>query len=295
MTPRSIPEQVAEQVGAAIIEGRHRAGERLTETELAQTYGVSRGPIREALRILERRHLIELQPRRGAWVRAVSLNSIADLFNVRMALSALAARLMAQLRAESFLQTLGRRVDELEAMARRGDADPLAFAYTVTRAIRTIARGSGNELLVEMMVNLANQTVWTTIWKTPLDYLGAQRRRESAARMKQVRDAIAAGDGEAAERLLRGFLEDDRDQAIRVLGRLRGETVDAHRLLHTQARADAGAAKRRKAADRVAVAPPERRTTKTAKRGAARGHVARTGPAAPTPADAGARRRSRTG
>lgn len=232
--PRSIPEQIAEQVGAAIIEGRHRAGERLTETELAQAYGVSRGPIREALRILERRHLIELQPRRGAWVRAVSLNSIADLFNARMALSALAAQLMARVRPESYLQTLGRRIEELGQMAGRRDADPLAFAYTVTRAIRTIARGSGNELLVDLMANLANQTVWTTIWKTPLDYLTATRRRESARRMAEVHDAIARGDGDAAERALRSFLEDDRDQAIRVLAGLRGETVDAYRLLHTR-------------------------------------------------------------
>jgi DNA-binding GntR family transcriptional regulator len=230
--PRSIPEQVAEQIGAAIIDGRHRPGDRLIETELAAGFGVSRGPIREALRILERRHLIEIQPRRGAYVRAVSLNSIADLFNARMALSGLAAQLMAQLRPLGYLETLRRRIEELRAMASRRDADPLAFAYVVTRAVRAIVRGSDNALLVDLMGNLADQTVWTTIWKTPLDYLTASSRRESVRRLALVLEAIEAGDGASAERELRSFLEDDRDHAIRVLGRLRGEKVDGFRLLH---------------------------------------------------------------
>ena len=242
--PRSIPEQIAEQIGASIIDGRHRPGERLIETELAASYGVSRGPVREALRILERRHLIEIQPRRGAYVRAVSLNSIADLFNTRMALSGLAAQLMAQLRPAGYLETLRRRIDELRAMAAQRDADPLAFAYVVTRAIRTIARGSDNALLVDVLANLASQTVWTTIWKTPLDYLTVRTRQESVRRLAAVLAAIEAGDGATAERLLRSFLEDDRDHAIRVLATLRGETVDAFRLLHAHSEGPVSAAAR---------------------------------------------------
>nr|WP_281381678.1 FCD domain-containing protein [Quisquiliibacterium transsilvanicum] len=160
------------------------------------------------------------------------MNSIADLFNARMALSGLAAQLMAQLRPAGWLETLRRRIDELRAMASRRDVDPLDFAYVVTRAVRTIARGSDNALVVDVMANLADQTVWTTIWKTPLDYLTASSRRESVRRLALVLEAIEAGDGTSAERELRSFLEDDRDHAIRVLGRLRGEKVDGFRLLH---------------------------------------------------------------
>ena len=99
--PRTIPEQVAEELGAEIIAGRRKAGERLVELDLAQDFGVSRGPIREAIRILERRRLVELLPRRGAYVRPLSLKSIADLFNVRTALSTLAVRTMATSPIES--------------------------------------------------------------------------------------------------------------------------------------------------------------------------------------------------
>ena len=68
--PRTLPDQVAEELGAEIVSGRRKAGERLVELDLARDFGVSRGPIREAIRILERRRLVELRPRRGAyWIQ----------------------------------------------------------------------------------------------------------------------------------------------------------------------------------------------------------------------------------
>lgn len=231
--PRSIPEQIAEDIGSAIIGGRHTVGERLIETELAARFGVSRGPIREALRILERRRLIDLIPRRGAYVREVSLNSIADLFNTRLALTSSAARIMALLRPPTHLATLRQRVDELQVLAKDGDTPPLTFAYAVTRSVRAIARGSGNEMLNDVISDLANQTVWTTIWKSPLDYRTPTSRRRTATRMKQVLDAIERSAGDEAERLLRDMLEQDRDQAIRQLARMRGETCEPHRMLRT--------------------------------------------------------------
>ena len=108
-SPRTIPEQLAEELGADIVAGRRKAGERLIELDLAQNFGVSRGPVREALRILERRRMVDLLPRRGAYVRPLSLKSIADLFNVRLALSLLAARTMATAPVESYVETLARR------------------------------------------------------------------------------------------------------------------------------------------------------------------------------------------
>lgn len=231
--PRSIPEQIAEDIGSAIIGGSHAVGERLIETELATRFGVSRGPIREALRILERRRLVDLIPRRGAYVREISLNSIADLFNTRLALTTSAARIMALLRPPTYVDTLRQRVDELKRLAQDPATTPMAFAYVVTRAVRTIARGSGNELLNEVISDLANQTVWTTIWKSPLDYLTQASRRRAAQRMADVLGAIERGSSEEAERLLRDMLEQDRDQAIRQLARMRGETCDPHRTLRT--------------------------------------------------------------
>ena len=222
--PRTLPDQVAEELGAEIVSGRRKAGDRLVELDLARDFGVSRGPIREAIRILERRRLVDVRPRRGAYIRPLSLKSVADLFNVRAALSILAVRTMATSPVESFVDTLERRCDELKAMV--DVDDPVAFAYITTRAVKTISRGSGNELLVELLTDLANQTVWETIWKTPLDYQTRDIRHMSSELMAATLKAIRQRKPNAAVTHLGQLLEGDRDRALATLSLLRGESFD---------------------------------------------------------------------
>src|SRR4051812_5955085 len=222
--PRTLPDQVAQELGAEIVSGRRKAGERLVELDLARDFGVSRGPIREAIRILERRRLVDVFPRRGAYIRPLSLKSVADLFNVRTALSMLAVRTMATAPLESFIDTLARRCDELKTMVEIDD--PMSFARTTTRAVKTIARGSGNDLLVELLTDLANQTVWETIWKTPLDYQTREIRQLSADLMASTLKAIRQRKPNAAVTHLGQLLESDRDRALSTLSRIRGETLD---------------------------------------------------------------------
>ncbi len=228
--PRTLPDQVAEELGAEIVAGRRKAGERLVELDLARDFGVSRGPIREAIRILERRRLVEVRPRRGAYIKPLSLKSVADLFNVRTALSMLAVRTMATTPIESYIDTLARRNDELKSLIEVDD--PIAFARTMTRAVKTIARGSGNELLVELLTDLANHTVWTTIWKTPLDYQTSELRRMSADLIAATLKAIRQRRPNAAVTNLRQLLDGDRDRALTTLSRLRGENLDLNALSH---------------------------------------------------------------
>jgi DNA-binding GntR family transcriptional regulator len=222
--PRTLPDQVAEQLGSEIVAGRRKSGERLVELDLARNFGVSRGPIREAIRILERRRLVEVRPRRGAYVRPLSLKSVADLFNVRCTLSLLAVRTMAIQPIESYVDTLARRCAELEAMV--DVDDPGGFALIVTRAVKTIARGSGNELLVELLTDLANQTVWTTIWTAPLDYLTRDIRRASADGLAATLGAIRSRNPEAAVASLGQLLERDRDRALDSLSKMRSNAFD---------------------------------------------------------------------
>lgn len=226
--PRTLPDQVAEQLGVEIVSGRRKAGERLVELDLARDFGVSRGPIREAIRILERRRLVELRPRRGAYVKPLSLKSVADLFNVRTALSMLSVRTMATSPIESYVETLARRCSEMNELIPVDD--PVRFARITTRAVKTIARGSGNELLVELLTDLATHTVWSTMWQAPLDYLTRDVRQTSADLMAATLKAIRLRRPNAAETHLRQLLETDRDRALTSLSRLRGETLNLHAL-----------------------------------------------------------------
>jgi len=82
----SLADEVAKQLFAAIVAGRIRLGERLSEAAIARELGISRGPIREAQRLLERRGLLVFKPRHGFFVREMTPAQIADLFGLRRVL-----------------------------------------------------------------------------------------------------------------------------------------------------------------------------------------------------------------
>ena len=94
-TPVTITERLYRQLGKAIVEGEIQAGSKLSEPELALRYGVSRGPLREAIRRLEAVNLVELKPNVGARVVSLSLEQLLDVYLVREALEGMAARLAA--------------------------------------------------------------------------------------------------------------------------------------------------------------------------------------------------------
>ena len=223
--PRTIPEQIADEVGLSIVEGQYPDGSRLTEQELASRFGVSRGPVRDALRLLVRRGLLESLPRRGNYVKGVSLNRIADLFNIRVALASYGARAMALSPVTSYLDTLERRLVDLERLAPLPETGTVPFAYVSTQAIAAVTKGCGNEMLASLMTDLANLSAWNVIWKHPLDYRDVERRQQVCEQFRAMQRAIVAHDPDLAERRTRSLLEDIRDHAIATLRALRGEEV----------------------------------------------------------------------
>jgi DNA-binding GntR family transcriptional regulator len=87
---------IVEKLHEDILAGRLPQGWRLVEWELTSRFGVSRGPVREALRRLAAEGLIEHSPHRGAWVRRLTAREIRELFQIRVEMESLAARLAAE-------------------------------------------------------------------------------------------------------------------------------------------------------------------------------------------------------
>lgn len=94
--PASLPDAISEHLGKAIAEGEFKPGQRLVETQLCAEFGVSRTPMREALRMLAAEGLVDISSRRGARVAELTKASVADVFLVRSALEGLAAELAAK-------------------------------------------------------------------------------------------------------------------------------------------------------------------------------------------------------
>ncbi len=230
---RTIPEQIADHVGIAILNGEYRGGERIAEQEVANLYGVSRGPVREAIRALEKRGLVELFPRRGAYVVDITIDAIADVFNIRAALMGLAARCFAaRADADSAAAEMKTHADGLHTVAELADANPVAFALAVGRTGGAMYKACGNAGLVRLLGQQNRGSLWGLIWRErPLDFLTPQRRAETAQQWSSLQQAIAVHDGAAAERMARRALFDSRDHALRSLAVLRGDPVDPSKLL----------------------------------------------------------------
>ena len=132
-----------------IATGQLQPGERLDEVSLANRFGVSRTPIREALRTLASSGLVEIRPRRGAAVASFSLAALSEMFEAMAELEALCARLAARRMTEEERDALAAAHEACVAAARSGDADQYYFANV--RFHELIYEGSHNGYLAEQV------------------------------------------------------------------------------------------------------------------------------------------------
>lgn len=232
---RTLPEQIAEQLGMAIVEGVYAQGERIVEQKLSDDYGVSRGPVRDALKALETRGLVRIYPRRGAYAVPLSLDLLADMFNIRARLLGLAACYLARSRPPAGLAELQARTDALAASVDDPAVDAMEFAMDNGRLGATLYRHCGSDYLAAFLRDQGDRSIWGLIWRQrPLDFTTSKRRRESAEMWIEVNRAIRAGEETAAERAVHAIMYSSRDQVIATLSQARSEQVSTTKLLRPQ-------------------------------------------------------------
>jgi DNA-binding GntR family transcriptional regulator len=227
---KSLPEQIADDLGAAIARQDFAGGERLLEVAIAQRYGVSRGPAREALRLLASRGLAVLYPRRGAFVVEVSLESLIDLFNTRGELMGLATRHFAESAQDEARGELKAAVLELVKVSKVAETDSLGFTAVTSRISGLISGNCGSEWLGRLVEYQNDSSAWRSLWQSGrIDFETQERRREAATDYKKMADAIEARDGAAAEVGMRHLVKRAKESAIAALSRVRGEPAPAPR------------------------------------------------------------------
>jgi DNA-binding GntR family transcriptional regulator len=187
---RTLREIVADEVRAMILRGELKPGERLFEDRLAEQLGVSRNPVREAIRALEGTGLVEVIPRRGAYVSQFDLEQVRHLLELRAVIEAYAAELAARRRTDDDLAELDRCIVEGR---KASDAGDLVAAAASHRAFHlAIERAAGNPYLESVVGPLRHQT--EMVFSVLLESRGPLGWNEH----EHIRDAIAAGDVQAA-------------------------------------------------------------------------------------------------
>ncbi|NND18282.1 MAG: GntR family transcriptional regulator [Silicimonas sp.] len=198
----------------AIDIGTYRPGDRLVESELADRFGVSRTPIREALQRLETQSLLA-RDGRSLVVASLDHNQMAELYIVRSELEGLAARLAARHATEEEVRLLAEMVEDDKALV----GDPAALARTNRRFHRQVHLASHNRYLVQQL-----DLVYRSMALMATTSLAAKGRSEVAlAEHRKIVEAIAEGNGAAASEALRAHisrafearLRQDADDAAR--------------------------------------------------------------------------------
>jgi DNA-binding GntR family transcriptional regulator len=224
----TLPQQIADHLGHRIMTGELVPGSRLKEEEFAELYDVSRGPIREAFRLLERRGFVKIVPRHGARVGVFDPADLASIFSVRAVLFGLAARQATERSDPELFEQLTPQVTRLRQSAETMEPSPREHAAIAGENQHLIARFSGNRPLVKMLEELSSRALWRMAWRdTPLDFMTRARRQQSARRWSELLKAMKAGDAGEAERIARGLLEASRDHMIAAMAGRRAVSVAA--------------------------------------------------------------------
>lgn len=202
----TLPIQIANQIGSAIVEEQFAPGQRIRETELAQMFNVSRATIRDALRILENRGLIRIQPQRGAQVTFLSAAELENLFDIRMVLLALAAKRAAERYQETDRRSLQTALSQLRQEVDR----PAAYARASSVMVSEIARLSKNEQLMEMIESFAQR-----IGRYVRHGLSSPKRcKQSLRTWKTLLKAIEENNEGEAERIQRRLAIENKEAAM---------------------------------------------------------------------------------
>jgi DNA-binding GntR family transcriptional regulator len=206
----NLSEQIADYLGTLIIKRELKPGERIKEAKLAQELGVSRGPVREALHILESKRLVEILPRRGARVTQMSPAYAEWLYDIIVELYGLAARKAAENRTSKDLVQMRQALKRIKDCAERGDVP--GYYDAIFRLALAGERAARNPLLEQMLSDL--EPVTRRVQYASLRYRAEDIKKSVIFFEKFVRFAEAK-DGEKACQIIRAYTENERELALK--------------------------------------------------------------------------------
>lgn len=192
---------VFENLREAILEGRLEPGQRLMEVQLADQLGVSRTPVREAIRKLELEGLVVMLPRKGAYVANMSLKDIIDVLEIRASLEGLAAYLAAERISDEDIKKLYKISEEFEQSTI--DADIETLLKKDVEFHECIFKATNNKKLHQVINSL-----WEQVYRFRVTYVSDyDASLKIVEEHKFMVDAIAKGDGELAKKYATEHIE----------------------------------------------------------------------------------------
>jgi DNA-binding GntR family transcriptional regulator len=206
--PGSLAGRVERAIAQWIFSGELTAGQKLTEQEVAQRLGVSRGPVREAFRALADVGLLQIEQNRGACVRKIDFEEAVEIHDVYSALEELAARSAARQLSSAQIEQLKSLVESMDDAT---DAEDLDRYYALNLSFHQgLVEGSGNRRLLSIYSRLLNEL---HLFRRFGLMQGGQMQRSNQEH-RQILERIAAGDPEGAAEAMRRHTSERRRQML---------------------------------------------------------------------------------
>ncbi len=198
---KPLRELVSDHLRQAIVSGILTPGERIMEIQLAEQMGVSRTPVREAIRKLELEGFVVMIPRRGTYVADISIKDINEVYEIRIALDVLAAGLAAERINDEELEEMQRLLVEIGQCIENNDMDGIVRIDSAFHDI--LYQASRNERLVTIINNLREQI--TGLRGRSMEYPG--RLVSTLSEHRAIVDSIAQRDSLKAQEACRNHIE----------------------------------------------------------------------------------------
>ncbi|HPD93591.1 MAG: GntR family transcriptional regulator [Rhodobacter sp.] len=210
---------IADILRHEIHEGILRPGVKLNEEVLAERFGVSRGPVREALGLLARDDMVRITPHIGAFVTELSVEEVADLYDVRTALFSMAVRLFARRYAEGQLTPaeFAETHAVLDAFESSAEANAEDFARRSRAVSQFVFAHCGNAMLRQQAERLNRQSILYFVMVTKRDMA---HRRTFLALAVMLRQALILGDADLAASLAQKIGDENKRATYEQIGLL---------------------------------------------------------------------------
>ena len=205
-TGRNMHDRVIAEMRRRIISGELASGVNLSEIALAESFGMSRTPVREALKRLQTEGLVTIRPRVGTFVTTPSRREITELFEMKELLEGAAARLLAQRGRVDEVDRLEQNLVEADRAVAADDG--ARYAELVQEFHDLLITGSDNAKLEAHYRTLMNQLAYPRLVTTSLGQPGRVLR--SGQEHHRVLDLIVEKDGDSAERVMREHVRASR-------------------------------------------------------------------------------------
>ncbi len=192
------------KLAQSIVTGELAQGQKLNEAELAERFGMGRGPLREALRHLEGMRLVKRTPNAGARVVILDRKTLSDLYAVREALEGMACRIAASQMSDEDIAQLAALLDRHETQIEKQGGKVYAQSEGDLDFHYQIARGSRNQMLMDLLGSEQYQLLRMCRYRTSRN---AQRTKPALSQHRQIVEALANRDGELAELLMRRHIQ----------------------------------------------------------------------------------------